>query len=150
MKEASRELLASRDDVWRFFAAPNHLADWWPGIVGVEPDRRGFAAGARWQVFGVEQQFFLPVAGRSPAIGAPRISQTLEIRSLVDHERWAWRLFGGRRRFLRNAPPLEVEILLEATASDRCVATIAVSGSEQLARTAVHGLYDLCQTAASL
>ena len=35
-----------------FLAEPYHLADWWPGISGVEPDRRGLAPGARWKVVG--------------------------------------------------------------------------------------------------
>jgi hypothetical protein len=48
--QASRELLASRPDVWRFLAEPYHLTDWYPGVSGVTPDRRGAAAGARWQI----------------------------------------------------------------------------------------------------
>src|SRR4051812_50038265 len=47
---ASRELLAPPEDVWGFLAEPNHLADWWPGIHAVRPDRRGLAPGARWQL----------------------------------------------------------------------------------------------------
>src|SRR5439155_9080387 len=35
----SREVLAPREDVWMFLAEPYHLADWWPGIRGVQPDR---------------------------------------------------------------------------------------------------------------
>ena len=50
--QASRELLASRADVWKVLAEPYNLASWWPGIGGLEPDRRGFAAGARWHVVG--------------------------------------------------------------------------------------------------
>ena len=46
---ASRELLAARDDVWSFIAEPHHFSDWWPGIGGVQPDRRGLAEGARWE-----------------------------------------------------------------------------------------------------
>jgi uncharacterized protein YndB with AHSA1/START domain len=48
--EASRELLASLDDVWALLAEPYHLSDWWPGYASIRPDRRGFAAGARWEV----------------------------------------------------------------------------------------------------
>ena len=48
--QASRELLAARPDVWAFLAEPHHLADWYPGISGVTPDRRGSAAGARWKI----------------------------------------------------------------------------------------------------
>ena len=47
---ATRELLAPRADVWGFVAEPFHLSDWWPGVQGVQPDRRGLAAGARWQL----------------------------------------------------------------------------------------------------
>ena len=52
---AERVLLAPLDDVWDFLAEPYNLADWWPGIAGVEPDRRGLAAGARWKVVGPSQ-----------------------------------------------------------------------------------------------
>ena len=44
---AKRELLAPIHDVWGFLADPHHLPDWWPGIAGVEPDRRGLGRGAR-------------------------------------------------------------------------------------------------------
>jgi hypothetical protein len=44
---ATRTLAA---DVWPLLAEPYHLADWWPGYSGVEPDRRGLTAGARWKV----------------------------------------------------------------------------------------------------
>src|SRR5207249_873445 len=50
LREAARELLASRADVWAFLSEPYRLSDWWPGILGLEPDRRGFAPGARWKV----------------------------------------------------------------------------------------------------
>src|SRR5947199_3557933 len=49
------ELLASRTDVWSFLAEPYHLSDWWPGITGVEPDRRAFAPGARWKVLATKR-----------------------------------------------------------------------------------------------
>jgi uncharacterized protein YndB with AHSA1/START domain len=48
--EASRRLLARRDDVWALLAEPYHLSDWWPGYTAVRPDRRGLAPGARWTV----------------------------------------------------------------------------------------------------
>lgn len=37
-------------DVWAVLSKPYHLSDWWLGYSGVEPDRRGLAAGARWKV----------------------------------------------------------------------------------------------------
>ena len=61
---AERELLASRADVWAFLAEPQHLADWWPGHRGVEPDRRGLAEGARWEVVGDSQPALLRQARR--------------------------------------------------------------------------------------
>ena len=44
---ATRDLLAPRADVWAFLSEPFNLPDWWPGISGLQPDRRGFAPGAR-------------------------------------------------------------------------------------------------------
>lgn len=49
-RAASAELLASPQDVWAYVSEPYHLPDWWPSVARVEPDRRGFAAGARWTV----------------------------------------------------------------------------------------------------
>jgi hypothetical protein len=47
---ASTVLLAPLEDIWSYLAEPYNLADWWPGVAAVEPDRRGFARGARWRV----------------------------------------------------------------------------------------------------
>ena len=55
MRESSLELLAPRADVWAFVAEPYHLSDWWPGVSGVEPDRRGLAPGARWKLITTPQ-----------------------------------------------------------------------------------------------
>ena len=79
--EAERELLAARADVWAFLAEPYHLADWWPGIPRVEPDRRGFAPGARWQVRGT--RWVNPFVGRRPS------DQLLLVREIDEYERWA-------------------------------------------------------------
>src|SRR5213075_1237535 len=56
---ADTVLLAPLDDVWTFLAEPYNLADWWPGVSGVEPDRRGLAPGARWKVVGPDQPTYL-------------------------------------------------------------------------------------------
>ena len=48
--EATGELESERRDVWALVAEPYHLPDWWPAYTGVEPDRRGLAENARWQV----------------------------------------------------------------------------------------------------
>ena len=64
-REATAELLASREDVWAFLAEPYHLADWWPGIGGVQPDRRGLAPGARWEVYGGSSPTLLRTRARA-------------------------------------------------------------------------------------
>lgn len=136
--EASRELLAPRADVWSFLAEPYHLSDWWPGISGVQPDRRGVAPGARWQVVGGTE----PTLFRRPAAASVLLVRRVEPPGL-----FAWHLAAER---------LDVEVELEATAPDRTLATVAVEGRwllgyrRTLARRAVNKLYELCQTAATL
>ena len=137
-REAERELLASRDDVWSFLAEPHHLADWWPGIRGVQPDRRGFAAGARWAVMAVD---------RRPLLGGrePKHPTTLLLGDVDPPERWTWHLTGEL--------PLDVEIRLAVTAPDRTLVTVAVEAKrianpKKLTRAAADRLYDLVQTAA--
>jgi uncharacterized protein YndB with AHSA1/START domain len=126
----SIELLAPRADVWSFLSEPYHLSDWWPGLTGVEPDRRGFAPGARWKV----------IVARRNVFAGPRSTETLLlIRAIDPYERWAWHLL---------ATKLDVEIRLRALADDRTEATITVSRGSPAA--ALKRLYDLCQTAATL
>ena len=130
MNTGSIELLARRADVWSFLAEPYHLTDWWPGITGIEPDRRGFAPGARWKV----------IMSRRNLFAGPRSKETLLlIREIDPYERWAWHLLAAK---------LDVEIRLRATGEDRTVATIALSKGSPGA--ALKRLHDLCQTAATL
>jgi uncharacterized protein YndB with AHSA1/START domain len=50
---ASRVLPATVEDVWAVLADPQRFADWWPGVVRVEPSvRRALAPGAHWQIEG--------------------------------------------------------------------------------------------------
>ena len=159
MASATRELLAVREDVWRFLAEPYHLSDWWPGIVGVEPDRRGFSVGARWRVSTVSNPLPIVLLSRLPRIGRPSGPtgiQTLVIGEIAAPERWAWQLVPGARagREGRVQAAL-VEVTLRALDPDRTEATVDVSGlgqrrDLQLARTAADRLYDLVQTAAAL
>jgi hypothetical protein len=134
--EASRELLSARADVWTFLAEPYHLSDWWPGIAGVQPDRRGFAPGARWQVRGT--RWTNPLTGRRP------MEQQLVIRAIDLYERWSWHLVADR---------LDVEVRLRATAPDRTEVTVAVDGPfllggrRSLARQATERLHALVQFA---
>ena len=132
---AERVLLAPIGDVWRFVAEPYHLADWFPGISGVEPDRRGLAPGARWKVQG--PSYFRKA--ETPAV--------LLVREVVPLERFSFEL--ARDRTL-------VEVELRAAGADRTAVSVAVSGRflfgprARLAKDAAGRLYDLVQTAAEL
>jgi hypothetical protein len=136
--QASRELLAARPDVWEFLAEPYHLPDWYPGVSGVTPDRRGSAAGARWQVVSSTE----PTLLRKPASSG----------TLVVLASDAPRLFA----FQLVAEKLDVRVDLEAVAGDRTLATVTIEGPwlfayrRSLARRAVARLYALCQTGATL
>ena len=132
MRSASRELLAPRADVWSFISEPYHLADWWPGIVGVEPDRRGFAPDARWKVRVRKHNIFT---------GRLERETLLLVRVVEPYERWSWHLLSTR---------LDVELQLQALGPDRTRVTCTTSGRRRLAEQALQRLYDLVQTAASL
>jgi len=153
MASAARELLAGREQVWAFLAEPRHLADWWPGVVAVEPDRRGFAVGARWALLRRAQQAWtlgLPLSGRQ---GRPR-AETLVVSELVPSERFAFAITwqaGGRARF----GELRAAIELADGEPGRTRAALAVetgslrpSRDRRLAAAALQALYDLVQTAA--
>jgi uncharacterized protein YndB with AHSA1/START domain len=139
--EESRELLASRAEVWRFLAEPYHLADWWPRISSVRPDKRGFAPGARWEVVG----------SSTPTLLRKAYGRGLAIVKVVDlHERVLWRLTNEK---------LDLEVRLRQVAPDRTVATVAVEGPwrpegfgrpRAVVRAAADRLYELVQTAAAL
>ncbi|MGZ8693681.1 MAG: SRPBCC family protein [Gaiellaceae bacterium] len=135
---ASRELLAARDDVWSFIAEPHHFPDWWPGIGGVQPDRRGLAEGARWGVSGIE---------RPTLLRRPTSSGMLLVRGVQIPERFAWTLTGDH---------IDAELRLEERGPDRTIATLDVEApwlygfSRALPRKALTRLHALCQTAAEL
>src|SRR5512133_853250 len=76
---ASRELFAPRADVWKVIAEPHRFRDWWPGIGGIQPDRRGFAPGARWRIVGDDRPRFL----RRPNAGG-----ILQVLAIVPPERF--------------------------------------------------------------
>ena len=130
MRESSLELLAPRADVWGFLAEPYHLSDWWPGVTGVEPDRRGFAPGARWKVHSTRRNVFT---------GSRVVETMVLIREIDPYERWTWHLL---------QPATDVEVRLRATAEDRTRVTVGVSRGNPA--VAVKRLYDLVQTAAEL
>jgi uncharacterized protein YndB with AHSA1/START domain len=129
MSRSSLELLAPRRDVWAFLAEPYHLSDWWPGITGVEPDRRGFAPGARWKVLATKRNIFV----------GPRPRETmLLIREIEEYERWTWHLL---------APKTDVEIRLQSAGAEKTLVTISASGGSP--SRALRRLYELVQTAAT-
>jgi uncharacterized protein YndB with AHSA1/START domain len=136
--QASRELLAPRPEVWGFLAEPYHLADWYPGLSGVIPDRRGAAAGARWQVVSSNE----PTLFRKPAAAG-----TLVVTASDPPRLFAFQLVADK---------LDVRVDLAAIAEDRTEATVTVEGPwliayrRTLARRAVNRLHALCQTAATL
>ena len=135
---ASRELLASREDVWAFIAEPYHFSDWWPGIAGVTPDRRGLAPGARWQLHGLDRPTLLRRATSSGL---------LLVRAVETGRRVAWTLTGDH---------MDAELLLEEREPNRTVAVLEVEApwlygfSRALPRRALTRLHALCQTAADL
>ena len=135
---AKRVLLAPVEDVWSFLAEPYHLADWWPGVSGVQPDRRGSAAGARWQVTS---------GGEPTLLRRPEAASVLVVTASDEPDLFAFHL---------TSEKLDVRVDLEASAAERTRVTITVQGPwliayrRSLAQRAANRLYALCQTAATL
>lgn len=123
---AERVLCAPVEDVWAFVAEPYHLADWWPDISGVQPDRRGTSRGARWQVHGQ---------------GFVRTASPLLVTDVVAGRRFAFELPARR---------LTAELELEDDAAGaRAVLAVAAplfTVRRSLPREALQRLYDLVQT----
>jgi uncharacterized protein YndB with AHSA1/START domain len=139
---ATRELLAPRADVWAFVAEPYHLSDWWPGVSGVEPDRRGLAPGARWKLITTPQSGSPLSAFLRPAAAGG----TLLVIDVKAPER-------AHLQFVNER--IDAVLTLEETAPDRTHATLDVEGAwlrinRALPRKALDRLHELVQTAASL
>ena len=120
---------AARAEVWAILAEPLHLPDWWPGLLAVEPDLRGFAPGARWGA---------TVTRRNPFLGARRVETALLLRDVDLYERWTWHL---------ARPTLDVKIRLRATGERETEMTVTTS-RDRLARDAVSRLRELVLTVA--
>ena len=137
-REATAELLASREDVWTFLEEPHHLADWWPGIGGVRPDRRGLAPGARWEVYGGSSPTLLRRARQSDVL-------------LVDEVETPSRL-----RFRLNGRRLDVDLSLDVAGPERTTARLRVSApwlvslGRDFPEHALTRLHNLVQTGARL
>ena len=131
---ADRTLLAPIDDVWAFLAEPYNLADWWPGVSGVEPDRRGLAPGARWRVLSPDKPSLLR---------RPQSAGMLLVLEVAPMERIAFQLTRDR---------IDVELSLRAVDERRTTASLVVDGPFLIGlrrRYPVHALdrlYDLVQT----
>jgi len=132
----SKELLAPLEDVWSFLSEPHNFSDWWPGIGGVQPDRRGFAEGARWTLF----------RGSEPGLlQRPNAPQMLVVTGLEPYKRFVFNL--PRER-------MDAELLLEPVGHDHTLADLTVVGpfmwgwsQRSLARRVLERLHDLLQTA---
>jgi uncharacterized protein YndB with AHSA1/START domain len=134
---AKKELLAPRADVWAFLSEPTRLPDWWPGLRGVHPDRRGFAPGARWQTQG---------EGKTNPLVGPKadVTGTIVFLEIQPPELARWQFVNAN---------IDVELRLGETAPDRTLAELRIevpilSGQRRLPAKALSRLFALCQTAA--
>jgi uncharacterized protein YndB with AHSA1/START domain len=132
---ADRTLLAPLEDVWAFLAEPYNLPDWWPGMSGVEPDRRGLAPGARWKLLGPNQPTLLH---------KPDAAGTLLVLEVVPMSRIAFQVVSQR---------VDAELDLRELAADRTEVSLVVDAPFLAVRRSFPGnalarLYDLVQTAA--
>jgi len=145
---AERTLLAPLEDVWAFLADPYRLADWWPGIRGVEPDRRGLAPGARWTISGGDVLSGEPLR---PLFGPgmfkrPSAAGVLLVTDVVRGVRIAFQLVSEH---------VSAEIELSPVDVSHTSVTVVVDASwtavkRSYAKDAVRRLYDLVQTGAEL
>jgi hypothetical protein len=139
--EAEGFLQAPRDDVWALVAEPYHLPDWWPGYVGVKPDRRGLAVDARWAV----QRSTAPGLLRRPG------GQGLIVLTKV--------VEGWELRWHDVQQGIDCGVALDNAGTGRTRAIVGVEGrrfrllmegARSLPRQALARLQALCQTAAEL
>ena len=130
---ADRTLLAPLEDVWAFLAEPYNLPDWWPGVSGVEPDRRGLAPGARWKVLGPNEPTFFH---------KPDAAGTLLVLEVVAMSRIAFQVVSQR---------VDAELDLQEAEGGRTEVSLVVEAPllsirRTFPRTALGRLYDLVQT----
>jgi uncharacterized protein YndB with AHSA1/START domain len=145
---AERTLLAPIDAVWAFLAEPYNLSDWWPGIRGVQPDRRGLAPGARWTIVGgdvMSGEALRPIFGPG-MFKRPTAAGTLLITDVVSGVRFAFRLIAER---------IAAEIEVSPVDATRTSVTVTVDApwsavKRSYAKDAVRRLYDLLQTSEDL
>jgi uncharacterized protein YndB with AHSA1/START domain len=134
---ADRTLLAPLEDVWAFLAEPYNLPDWWPGMSGVEPDRRGLAPGARWKVLGPNEPTLFH---------KPDAAGTLLVLEVVPMSRIAFQVVAQR---------VDAELELQEIAEGRTEVSLVVEAPFLAIRRSFPGqalarLYDLVQTSADV
>jgi len=129
---ADRVLLSPLDDVWTFVAEPFNLPDWFPGVAGVQPDRRGMAPGARWQVLGPD---------RPSLLRKPDAAGMLLVLDVVPGRRIAFQLTGQRLD-----AELELEPAGEGTRATLTVDAPFLTVSRSFPQKALQKLYELCQS----
>jgi uncharacterized protein YndB with AHSA1/START domain len=139
---AERTLLAPIDDVWAFLAEPHHLPDWWPGLGGLQPDRRGVAPGARWAVQNSRgDEPLRPIFGPG-MLKRPNAAGTLLVLDVVPGRRFSFQLVNEN---------ITAEIDLSVAGENRTAVALVVDASwgtvrRSYAKEALRRLYDLVQT----
>ena len=138
--EASRTLLASRDDVWALVAEPHHLPDWWPGYRAVRPDRRGLSSGARWTV----------VRSLEPGLfRRPESEGLIHIRRVEPGRALAWhdvqQGFDAAVELTDDGDVTPARVTVETSWWRLRAESLSGAPARALAR-----LHDLCQTAVAL
>jgi hypothetical protein len=138
--EASRRLLAPREDVWALLAEPYHLSDWWPGYTAIRPDRRGLAPGARWTVVRSADAGLLRRPGGEGMIVIESVEPTLDL---------AWRdleqSFRAEIAIANADGETDAKLSLDAPWWRLFAEGLRAAPEQALAR-----LHALCQTADSL
>jgi uncharacterized protein YndB with AHSA1/START domain len=138
--EASRTLLAPREDVWALVAEPHHLPDWWPGYRAVRPDRRGLSAGARWTVVrSLEPGLFR----RPESEGLILIRRVEPGRALAWHD--VQQGFDAAVELTDDGDVTPARVTVETSWWRLRAESLAGEPARALAR-----LHDLCQTAVAL
>ncbi|MHB8470711.1 MAG: SRPBCC family protein [Gaiellaceae bacterium] len=140
---AERTLLAPVDDVWAFLAEPYNLADWYPGIGGIEADRRGLAPGARWAIRSTDVPAVQPLLGPG-MFRRPGAAGVLLVTDVVTGSVLAFQLVQERiTAELRIAPAGAAETRVTLTVEAPFAAVRRTYAKDALGR-----LYDLLQTGA--
>jgi uncharacterized protein YndB with AHSA1/START domain len=136
-RTAEVELLAPLHDVWAYISEPYQFADWWPGIAMVEPDRRGFAKGARWRIRSREASLFR----------RPDAEDTLVVHAAEPEALFAFELVRARVRGTLTLAPSGGERTHAGLSVDEPFRISFTRG--QLAKDALARLHERVQTGAS-